>query len=402
MNAPTKSILHDATPSWNGYNYQGKVGLYVCLENILNQLRKGTEAESFDLFLDEHHLEYEWIEDFAIKKNEKYISLHQVKHKGDNNFSNHDEAIATILYRKNCVLPVSDIYKYFDFSNFKEKHSDRIKKILRNRVISNHLVDENWTLNKNWNSNALSLNQKYRGDINNCFSDFESLSRKAFSTSITYFHTASEVIPPSKDICEMTNIPSHLALDLKNPRSLSCKDIHLSFDSQTKYDLALSDERLDQKLKGQIDEVLQYLHKGEQFSENDIKLYKTSLCSLVDQNLVKRHQHIRDKADSDVPYFQRIKPSISFKKFITELRKKYRDQDDCYWNLICRENFELAYKEKLIDLNSWLNSGKIDFDLYRQYQLNLELLRIDVFDQYLPDNCIDFLKKYTLTILRLD
>jgi hypothetical protein len=37
MTGNVKSVLHDATPSWNGYNYQGKVGLYVCLVNILKQ-----------------------------------------------------------------------------------------------------------------------------------------------------------------------------------------------------------------------------------------------------------------------------------------------------------------------------------------------------------------------------
>tara|TARA_R110002094_G_scaffold208489_1_gene179011 strand:+ start:12824 stop:12982 length:159 start_codon:yes stop_codon:yes gene_type:complete len=37
MTGNVKSILHDETPSWNGYNYQGKVGLYVCLVNIQKQ-----------------------------------------------------------------------------------------------------------------------------------------------------------------------------------------------------------------------------------------------------------------------------------------------------------------------------------------------------------------------------
>ena len=37
MTGNVKSVLHDATPSWNGYNYQGKVGLYVCLVNIQKQ-----------------------------------------------------------------------------------------------------------------------------------------------------------------------------------------------------------------------------------------------------------------------------------------------------------------------------------------------------------------------------
>ena len=61
MSTETKSVLCDATPSWNGYNYQGKVGLYVCLANILKEAHTGEDTTTFDVFLNEHHLEYEWI-----------------------------------------------------------------------------------------------------------------------------------------------------------------------------------------------------------------------------------------------------------------------------------------------------------------------------------------------------
>lgn len=63
-----KSTLHDATPSWNGFNYQGKVGLYVSLHMINEQLQKdGLGASSTTDFLNDHSLEYEWIEDFFNK-----------------------------------------------------------------------------------------------------------------------------------------------------------------------------------------------------------------------------------------------------------------------------------------------------------------------------------------------
>lgn len=117
-----KSALHDASPSWNGFNYQGKVGLYVCLTLILQKLEE-VELDSVELkhFLEQYSIEYEWIEDFAIKKGDTYISLHQVKHKAGTAFSEHISAVVTILNRKLNILSETDFTKYIcleiDYSN---------------------------------------------------------------------------------------------------------------------------------------------------------------------------------------------------------------------------------------------------------------------------------------------
>ena len=393
MDTIKKSVLCDATPSWNGYNYQGKVGLYVCLENILREARKGLNTPYFESFLCEHHIEYEWIEDFAIKKNDIYLSLHQVKHKGENNFKDHVEAIATILYRKNAVLSDTDIFKYFTFKSRKKGDAAAAQESIKSELLTHKLIDARGKLDTNWKVKILAVNSQYSSEINKCFSDFELLVQKAFSSSITYFHTADEVDSPSDDICNISGIPSQLIPGLVNPKSLSCKNVFLSFDVQSTYELALSDSELNHKLEGQIDELLDLLHAGETFLPADIKLYKTALCALIDQNLVKRHQHIRDKVDQDIPYLRRTKPSICFKDIVDELRNNYREHNYQYWNLVCRENFEMAYKEKLNELDYLLNNSMIEYDLYCQYQLNLELLRIDVIEQFLPNNCINFLKQ---------
>jgi hypothetical protein len=95
-----KSALHDATPPWNGFIYQGKVGLYVCLKIMLDKLQTNPTDEVRNQFLESYSIEYEWIEDFSIKVNNVYESLHQVKHKADKAFSSHISAIVTILNRK--------------------------------------------------------------------------------------------------------------------------------------------------------------------------------------------------------------------------------------------------------------------------------------------------------------
>ena len=394
MTGITKSVLHDATPSWNGYNYQGKVGLYVCLVNILNETRKGVDSPTFGTFLDEHHIEYEWIEDFAIKKNGTYLSLHQVKHKAGNNFNDHVEAISTIIHRKNSVLADTDIFKYFNFNGVKTGYPARIKAIIKNRIISNKLVDINGVLNSNWKVNLQSVDLKYRNNINKCLCDFELLSQKAFSTSSTYFHTAEMVNPPAGNISQINGIPTHLVGGLAQPKSLYCQKIFLSFDNRPEYDLALSDDELNEQLERQIKALLEIFHPGiSGFSPEVIGLYKTALCALIDQNLVIRHQHVRDKLDKDIPYLQRTKPSIYFKEIVRELKNTYRVQNDAYWNLVCRENFEKAYKEQIEDIYFLLVNSVIDSKTYHNYTTRLESVRLNVIQQYFPNDCVSFLRR---------
>ncbi|MUK64859.1 ABC-three component system protein [Aliivibrio fischeri] len=395
MDTIKKSVLCDATPSWNGYNYQGKVGLYVCLENILREARKGVNTPSFESFLCEHHIEYEWIEDFAIKRNDHYLSLHQVKHKGENNFNDHVEAIATILFRKSGVLSDADIFKYFTFKSKKKGDAAAIKADIKSELLTHKLIDVNGNLDANWKVNVLAVDSNYCNAIEKCFNDFELLVQKAFSSSITYFHTADKVELPSDDISNIKGIPSHLVVGLRDSKSLACKDIHLSFDTQCTYNLALSDDQLDQKLQEQIGELLGFLHSEETFLEDDVSLYKTALCALVDQNLVKRHQHIRDKVDKDIPYLKRTKPSIYFSEIVNELKSTLRKMNQEYWNLICRENFEKAYKEQLEEIYDDVRESDSDADieLYQQYVERLESVKINVIDQYFPNNCVEFLRK---------
>ncbi len=61
-----------ALPSWYGYLYQGQIALILTLETILKKMSNGNSIKNLVL-------ELEHIEDFSIKENEQYISIHQVK-----------------------------------------------------------------------------------------------------------------------------------------------------------------------------------------------------------------------------------------------------------------------------------------------------------------------------------
>lgn len=88
-------VGYDASPTWSGFQYQGKVAIFHSLK-IINENRgdnnfcEGIECENYNL-------EFEKIEDFSIKdiKDElKYYSIHQVKAYSSTNNSTYIKAIA--------------------------------------------------------------------------------------------------------------------------------------------------------------------------------------------------------------------------------------------------------------------------------------------------------------------
>lgn len=62
---------NDATPTWSGFNYQGKVMLFHIMK-LINQIVKNKDTRAYSV-------EIERIEDFCIICDSEYISFHQVK-----------------------------------------------------------------------------------------------------------------------------------------------------------------------------------------------------------------------------------------------------------------------------------------------------------------------------------
>lgn len=87
-----RNLECDATPSWSGYNYQGKIALYIVLTKICELYKAGKINE-----IDNYRLELEWLEDFSIiyNANDKntYKTIHQVKALDTTDINDYGEAI---------------------------------------------------------------------------------------------------------------------------------------------------------------------------------------------------------------------------------------------------------------------------------------------------------------------
>lgn len=81
-------MAFDASPSWSGFNYQGKVALYHTLKLI--------NKESTNANLSKFSLMFENIEDFEILLNGSPLSLHQVKAYNSSTYSKYSEALLEI------------------------------------------------------------------------------------------------------------------------------------------------------------------------------------------------------------------------------------------------------------------------------------------------------------------
>lgn len=115
----------DATPSWSGYCYQGKVAILHSIKLINHLLTKG---ETFDQFA----VEIEWVEDFAILKGEEYLSIHQVKAKRDDKAKNHRFAIMNLLSRLLQNITPKDLTPIAEeaWGNYLQKHHNARKEFV--------------------------------------------------------------------------------------------------------------------------------------------------------------------------------------------------------------------------------------------------------------------------------
>ena len=174
---------HSAISTWSGFVYQGKVALYHCLK-LINQ--GDTE---FELQLDS-------TDDFAIYKDGKLISAHQVKAKIGDYRSNYREAleksasleldrIAGIKRYFHISLPIDDDsdfvhsngerVEFYSYGELKHCQLDKIEDITKSIIseiykqrlvpIDEKLLDANYCLlSDRISSQALAIHAKIQND----------------------------------------------------------------------------------------------------------------------------------------------------------------------------------------------------------------------------------------------
>ncbi|HCB7180801.1 TPA: hypothetical protein M2A19_004394, partial [Escherichia coli] len=406
-----KSALHDATPSWNGFNYQGKVGLYVCLKNIRRMMDiHPIGSKCFNDFLDSHSIEYEWIEDFSIKNGRDYVSLHQVKHKAGANFSEHISAIVTILNRKIGRLSETDFVKYIsldvDYNDCvtSQQRADKKLSVIHSKLqllIQHQYLNPGYTLHEHWENNKQNVPDMDSDEIESLLSNFSSFSSRTFGNSKIYFHTSEEVLPPIKAINEYAGIPEYLLESVRSLRTLSSLNIFLAYDNPVDYELKLSDDVLNVKINSLLAELLGLIHPSEDFSGDDLALYCTALIDVIDKHILKRHSNIRNKSNIGEG-FQEQREQLLFSSIFEPLNDIIKNQNKKHWEFFCKRSFENTYSEYIEFLNENIEANPENKDKFILRKNNLDKYRRDVLTKYSCSDLLSMLSPHQLNDNSLD
>ncbi len=123
----------DATNSWSGYNYQGKIALFVVLKKINELISMGKRDE-----IEKYSVELEWLEDFSILYKDddgiQYKTIHQVKAKDKHNIGDYEDALVKlyckIVNHKTIEYAYLHVCKSMDYKE--NEWNDKVKELVLN------------------------------------------------------------------------------------------------------------------------------------------------------------------------------------------------------------------------------------------------------------------------------
>lgn len=377
-----KSPLFDASATWNGFSYQGKVGLYVCLKLIVDALNR---EENIDEFCAQYCIEFEWLEDFSILQNNQYISHHQVKHYNANKFSSYIDAIVTVLSRQQGRISENDLFKYIDYyAQVRTKYFKKEEYIetLVSKLIEEKAVDKNRFIIANNVSKLDGYNDDVVTAVNNYLDDFINITQQ-YLNGCVYIHTSKKIIIPNQDLTDYKDITkSKVSLEQSSKRTLKNQNIICSFDTSSKYELALDDENLTKSLMCLAKSILKNLHQSLDITCDILAIYIASIKDSIDKYVALKHQDL--KTDVTLRLSEKVKRKLPFADILASLKMEIIDESkDEYWELICRENFENAYQKQI--------------DSYREEDLvirsNLNKFYKITYDKYIKECKLAFLLK---------
>lgn len=278
-----KDYFLDAASIWDGYQYQGKVGLFTLLKFTISKIySKNLE------------LELEWLEDFSIIDDGKYKSIHQVKAYGSSQLSAYSEAICDLALKLMGFIPLKVFFKFFPKKK-KEKKQFLVKE-LRTILIKASIIDINGRiLNKNM-SLIKSLN----------FTNHELKSKENFiKKTITFYFKLNEnlkdvdaflhtIKPINFDTSELLKQPKIITLKSKN--FVSSSEFDFILDKIRVYkDYEISRDCCPNTIKNLNIDIINkgYLKRGSKYlgyGNRDLaeRIYKHFL-ELLDNHISQRH-----------------------------------------------------------------------------------------------------------------
>ncbi len=344
-----KSSLHDASPSWNGFNYQGKVGLNAALTKILNYLDTSTYDEyAIIKHFNNISIEYEWLEDFSIKNGLNYESLHQVKNFKESNFGYYKDAIDTILTRRQGTISKSDLLDYLII--YEIDSPEKTSEQLLEDLIKHQIVSSSHSPLPNWEKNLCNIASDLHEPTKSCLDDYANLVKNAYSDKVpNYIHSANIISEPSKDLKDYTWSSKDIIPNSPD-RTLDCYNIYFRQSSNCPYTLALNDTELNESILQKIKTIKEIISPQEAttINEKSFNCYMAALLESIDKHVRTRHANIKN-GYSTGKFIRTVVP-FQFTTIIEIIQRELRDQDTTYFALRAEQaiaNLVLTIKETI-------------------------------------------------------
>lgn len=376
---------HSAISTWSGFVYQGKVALYHCLK-LINEGNSG-----FELQLDS-------TDDFAIYKDGKLISAHQVKAKIGDYRSNYKEALekaATIELDRvagtkryfHISLPINDHSDYVHSSNgervefysygkyqhcglheIEELTKKLIKEIYTNKsiIFDDRLLDANYCLlSDRISSQALLIHAKIQNEG-------DTQRRAAYDNRIT----AASIISGITNTNSYEN-KDYYAVELK-ARLYAYLEARLAESlpdmSDTAYERARSIYTLIRGSEGgDFKTLCQLMKPSEKFSRiqnSDIRRYSDLVHNFSAEPILKRLPHYLDSNNKFYVPTALYLPEPTDNKYCTsEIIAEMKNNDDLGRLLFEFNNLIAAKATESFTINTKYTNC-FDEDLIEARELN--------------------------------
>jgi len=267
-------MAHDASPTWSGFNYQGKIALFHTLKEINRKLSLDA-TQSFDGY----ELLVENNEDFDIKLPTGFVSFHQVKALNKTTFGAYSNAILEMILELGKQGNISvegylHVWKNIGFANG-SNFITSIRSVLQD-VISNYddEVDK---------SNSV-IGKAINGGTANQIGKQSAIIRKRFGQSVSISNVAVQI----KALLTNANSPLNR--------------LHLYQYPDARKHCPLED--ISRLVENEISRFL--IHKGEPDSpEKQNKIFHF-LLGKIDRHVILRHMHVNNGHVRAIPFNELI------------------------------------------------------------------------------------------------
>ncbi|MDO7440340.1 ABC-three component system protein [Acinetobacter baumannii] len=353
---------YDASSSWSGFNYQGKVAIYYVLKQI-NEAPLDTDFSNYKLLL-------EATEDFEIIHNGVPVSYHQVKAYNSQSFSKYSNALISLLLELYKTEDVNGYIHTWLSINFKPKHTSLIESIKTDlkKILEDH---------SNKKDKDISI-LDHASSTNTKIPKLAAIIKHAY---------------PLKTIKELQDILNAILSNDKN--CLSRLNAFIYPDKKNFCDI----EEINIKIKTEL--KLAFDKRAIPITEEQIEKAFRFFLGKIDEHIIERHK----KSNNE-------EKSLSFKDISDALKIDYEDIGNDYLAYKFKLKFAQQIEEYISDEDDYpIPDDPENCSLIKARNLLLSLNPSDLWSHYQSfsphnilthDNNIDNILEIDLSSIRLE